>query len=114
MRPASGPRPPAICAMSVVLPAPLGPMRAWISPGRTVRSTPSDACSAPKALCSPCSSSKGSVMARLAAQQADDAAAREQHHRQTDEPEHELERKSDAEGKRVSDRVDLGGGGNIQ
>src|SRR3546814_5996936 len=76
--------------MSVDLPAPLGPMRAWIPPGRTVRSTPSVACSAPKAWRRPCSSSSASVMARLPRQQADDAAAREQHHRQQDEPEHEL------------------------
>src|SRR3546814_8473287 len=89
-RPASGLRPPASWAIRVDLPAPLGPISAWISPGSTARSMPSVAFKAPKALCRPCSSSSASVMARLSGEQADDAAAREEHHGQQDEAEHEL------------------------
>src|SRR3546814_14917343 len=77
-------------AIRVDLPAPLGPISAWISPGSTARSTPSVAFKAPKALCRPCSSSSASVMARLSGEQADDAAAREEHHGQPGEAEHEL------------------------
>src|ERR1700674_519564 len=53
IRPASGRRLPASCAISVVLPAPFGPMTAWVSPSCTSRSTPSVALSAPKLLCRP-------------------------------------------------------------
>ena len=41
---------------SVVLPAPFGPMSAWISPVATSRSTPSVATSAAEALGQPCAS----------------------------------------------------------
>src|SRR5450756_1534020 len=37
----------------VVLPEPFGPIRAWISPGRIVMSTPSTALRPPKCLASP-------------------------------------------------------------
>src|SRR5256714_5747244 len=50
MRPASGRRLPASWAMKVVLPAPFGPMTAWVSPSTTSKSMPSDARSAPKFL----------------------------------------------------------------
>src|SRR2546430_2217851 len=48
MRPASGRRVPASWPMRVVLPAPLGPMMACVSPSCTSRLTPSVALSAPK------------------------------------------------------------------
>src|SRR5258706_1127573 len=51
MRPASGRRWPASCAMSVVLPAPFGPMIACVSPSATERLTPSVARKAPKLFC---------------------------------------------------------------
>src|ERR1700716_4310839 len=48
MRPASGRRFPASWLMKVVLPAPLGPMNACVSPSATWKSMPSLARSAPK------------------------------------------------------------------
>src|SRR6185436_93599 len=48
MLPPSGSSMPASWPMSVVLPAPFGPMMASVSPSRTSRSTPSVARSAPK------------------------------------------------------------------
>ena len=50
MEPESGRISPQICAISVDLPAPFGPMMAWISPARTSRSTPLVATTASKAL----------------------------------------------------------------
>jgi len=50
MRPVSGRRFPASWLMSVVLPAPLGPMIACVSPSRTSSVTWSVAFSAPNAL----------------------------------------------------------------
>src|SRR3954468_10985347 len=52
MWPESGRRLPASWLMKVVLPAPLGPMMACVSPSRTARSMPSVARSAPKDLTS--------------------------------------------------------------
>src|SRR6185295_10709043 len=60
MRPASGRRLPASWLMKVVLPAPFGPMMAWVSPSRTARSMPSVARRAPKAFTSWRTSSIGS------------------------------------------------------
>src|SRR3954466_16367244 len=48
MRPASGRRLPASWPMNVVLPAPLGPITACVSPSTTSKSMPSLALSAPK------------------------------------------------------------------
>src|SRR2546423_9311098 len=48
MRPASGRRLPASWLMKVVLPAPLGPITACVSPSRTSKSMPSLARSAPR------------------------------------------------------------------
>src|SRR6185295_4198589 len=45
--PASGRSSPESCLMKVVLPAPFGPITACVSPGRTSKSTPSVATSAP-------------------------------------------------------------------
>ncbi len=67
-RPASGRRCPDSCATRLVLPAPFGPIRAWISPGRTSRSTWSVATSAPKRLTRPCTCNRaGDVRASLMA-----------------------------------------------
>ena len=51
--PASGRDSPSTMSMVVVLPAPLGPRKATISPGSTVRSRPSTAVTGPKRLVSP-------------------------------------------------------------
>src|ERR1700682_3543187 len=61
IRPASGRRLPASWAISVVLPAPFGPMMACVSPSRTSRSMPSLARSAPKLLDRRVTSSIGSI-----------------------------------------------------
>ncbi len=45
--PASGASAPESCWISVVLPAPLGPISAWMPPACTVRSTPSVATKPP-------------------------------------------------------------------
>ena len=50
--PASGRNPPASAETSVVLPAPFGPMTAWISPGMTVSVTSASASSPPNRLVS--------------------------------------------------------------
>src|SRR5262245_46344516 len=59
--PASGRRLPASWLMKVVLPAPFGPITAWVSPSRTSKSMPSQARSAPKLFDSPLTSSIGFV-----------------------------------------------------
>ncbi len=59
--PASGRSCPESMLNSVVFPAPLGPMRAWISPRGSARSTPSTARTPPNALRSPRTSSTVSV-----------------------------------------------------
>src|SRR5678815_4645042 len=71
--PASGSRLPASWPISVVLPAPFGPMMAWVSPSRTSKSIPSDARSAPKHLVIPRTSSIVLV------KDAGEAAAEENH-----------------------------------
>src|SRR5215469_183868 len=50
IRPASGLSSPVSCPTSVVLPAPFGPMSAWVSPLRIASVTSSVATSAPNAL----------------------------------------------------------------
>src|SRR5687767_10790531 len=59
--PESGKRLPASWLMNVVLPAPLGPMTACVSPSRTSKSMPSHARNAPKLFVKPLTSSIGSV-----------------------------------------------------
>src|SRR5947207_12706147 len=53
MRPEVGLSRPAIILSVVVLPAPLGPRKPWISPGATSRLTPSTAVNEPYVLTSP-------------------------------------------------------------
>src|SRR6267154_4452538 len=78
--PESGLRLPVSWPTSVVLPAPLGPIRAWISPGRTSIETESVAKRPPKRLISRSVESSGSAM--TAPEQGVDAALgveRDQH-----------------------------------
>src|SRR5687767_14864213 len=79
MRPASGRRKPESWAIKVVLPAPLGPISACISPGTISRSRWSVATRPPKRLVRPATLSSTSAMAisgaRRAAEQRIDAAA---------------------------------------
>src|SRR6056297_789139 len=82
-RPASGARPPHICAIRVDLPAPLGPITAWISPGFSDSEISREACTAPKLLVMPWVARTGSVMRHLpSGQKPDDPTAGEQHHAQ--------------------------------
>src|SRR4029453_18685024 len=80
MGPVSGRGLPVSWLTKVVLPAPLGPIRAWISPGRTSIETLSVAIRPPKRLIRPVAASSGSTMA--APEQGIDAAPgveRDQH-----------------------------------
>src|SRR5262245_40678398 len=71
--PPSGRRLPASWPMKVVLPAPFGPITAWVSPSLTSKSMPSVARSAPKLLTRPRTSSIGfGKDARQAAAEEDD------------------------------------------
>src|SRR4029450_14005784 len=88
MVPVSGRRLPVSWLTKVVLPAPLGPIRAWISPGRTSIETLSVAIRPPKRLIRPVAASSGSTMA--APEQGIDAAPgveRDQHQHRS---EHDL------------------------
>src|SRR5207248_5024727 len=51
--PASGASAPLSTLISVVLPAPFGPIRPWTTPPRRARSTPRSACTPPKLLATP-------------------------------------------------------------
>src|SRR5690606_34706415 len=83
--PESGISSPLIWEISVVLPAPLGPIRACNSPGRTVRLTSLVATSAAKALRRlRISSLAVSVMILAPYQPAEKAAFTEQHHQDED------------------------------
>src|SRR3989338_7097901 len=88
--PLSGSSSPESCLMKVVLPAPLGPITACVSPARTSKSTLSVARSAPKVLRSTRVSRSGSVIALLPRQQAGQPAPREQHHQHEDDAQVEL------------------------
>src|SRR5215208_1597346 len=61
MAPSSGGNTPVTIWMSVDLPAPFSPTSAWISPGRTVRSTPSRATTPPNRLRSPATARSASL-----------------------------------------------------
>src|SRR6266516_3238374 len=76
-RPRSGTRSPASWPISVVLPAPFGPMIACVSPSSTSRSTLSLASSAPKLLVRPRTSSR--TLFILAEEQSREAALEEEH-----------------------------------
>src|SRR6266702_4678403 len=76
-RPRSGTRSPASWPISVVLPAPFGPMIACVSPSSTSRSTLSLASSAPNLLVRPRTSSR--TLFILAEEQSREAALEEEH-----------------------------------
>src|SRR6202161_4471991 len=60
MAPASACSTPAAMPIRVDLPAPFSPTMAWTSPGIITRSTPFNACTGPKDLCTRCKSITGS------------------------------------------------------
>src|SRR4030095_4555106 len=89
--PAAGRRSPASWPMSVVLPAPLGPMIACVSLRVTSRSIRSVASRPPKRLVSPRIDSKASAIVRLGADhQAEETALGEQDDQNQDRPENDL------------------------
>src|SRR5262252_5560249 len=85
--PRSGRIPPASWPMSVVLPAPFGPMIACVSPSRTSRSMPSLARSAPKLFVSPRISRR---LFMLAQGEPREAAPEEKHRQHEQGPEDDL------------------------
>src|SRR6266436_3517744 len=87
-RPRSGSRLPASWLIRVVLPAPFGPMIAWVSPSRISRSTSSLARSAPKLFLKPRTSSR--VLFILAEEQSREAAPQEKHRQHQERPENQL------------------------
>src|SRR5882757_4624141 len=87
-RPRSGRRSPASWLISVVLPAPFGPMMAWVSPSRISRLTPSHASSAPKLLVRPLTSSR--ILFIPAEEQSREAAPQEKHRQHQERPEDQL------------------------
>src|SRR5271157_6063491 len=89
MRPPSGAISPASCPISVVLPAPLGPMMACSSPSGTASEIASEAMTPPKRLLSPSIRNSASGTAGLP-QQAVDAAPREQHDQQKQRTQQDL------------------------
>src|SRR5947209_3386198 len=88
MRPACGASSPVSCPMSVVLPAPFGPMMACSSPSGTARVTSSEAVMPPNRLVSPSITSSGSAMTQP--QHAIDAAAGVEHDEQQQGPDDDL------------------------
>src|SRR5258707_7084444 len=88
MRPESGASCPLSCAISVVFPAPFGPITAWSSPSAMPSTRSSVATMPPKRLARFSTRSK-SAMAHLA-EQAVDPAAREQHNEQPHRAENDL------------------------
>src|SRR4051812_40919967 len=87
--PASGVISPASSPISVVLPAPFGPMMACSSPVGIASVISSEASTPPKRLVRPSISSSISATAQTL-QQAIDAAAREQHDQEEQRAEHDL------------------------
>src|SRR5215471_2371631 len=88
IEPESGGISPASCPISVVLPAPFGPMTACSSPASTASVMASEATTPPNRRVSPSTWRRGSATAEPH-EHAVDAAAREQHHEQQQGPEHD-------------------------
>src|SRR5258708_1337682 len=88
MVPESGLRVPVSWLTSVVLPAPLGPIRAWISPGRTSIDTESVATSPPKRLTRCRVESSGSTI--VASEKGIDTAFGIERHQHQHRAEHDL------------------------
>src|SRR5438552_17174057 len=85
--PASGRRSPASWPMSVVLPAPFGPMIAWVSPSVTARSTPSVARRPPNLFASPRIARSGSATALAGLRhEPEQPALGEEHHEDEERP----------------------------
>src|SRR5690606_13144789 len=101
---------PQIWWISVLLPAPFGPISAWISPCRRSRLTPSVALSAPKFFRRLESWRTGSAMARLSGQKPEKSPAREQHHAKQDQTEEELPSLGDAAQRIFEQHIDHGPG----
>src|SRR5256885_12226254 len=96
MVPASGRRSPASSAMSVVLPAPFGPMTAWVSPSGTARSTPSVARRPPNLFASPRIARSGSATARSGlGHEPEQPALGEEHHEDEERPQRSEEHTSE-------------------
>src|SRR5262249_53781988 len=89
MRPASGAISPASWLISVVLPAPFGPMIACSSPCGTASAIASEATTPPKRLLRPSISKSASATAHPG-EQTVNAAAREQHDQQEQRTENDL------------------------
>src|SRR5262245_22018532 len=87
--PESGAISPVSCPISVLLPAPFGPMMACSSPGGMASEMPSEATTPPKRLVRLSIARRASATAH-ALQQTIDAAAREQHHQEKQRSEHDL------------------------
>src|SRR5438552_8007632 len=88
-RPVSGVSSPMSWVISVVLPAPFGPMMACSSPAGTSSVMPSEATTPPKRLLNPSICKSASATAHTH-QHAVDATAREQHHQQEQRPDDDL------------------------
>src|SRR5262245_17604563 len=89
IRPASGRISPASCPISVVLPAPLGPMMACSPPALTSSTMASEATTPPNRLVRPSILSNASATARAPQQPVDAAAAVQRdrkQHRSENEP----------------------------
>src|SRR5262249_16028012 len=87
-RPWSGAISPASSPISVVLPAPFGPITACSTPSGIANVISSEATTRPKRLVRPSIASSASVTAG-SFQEPIDAAAREQHHHEKERPEHD-------------------------
>ena len=90
MRPASGAISPASWPISVVLPAPFGPMMACSSPAATSSATSSEATTPPKRLVRPSICEQRVSHGAPRDQHAVDAAAREEHDQQQHRSENDL------------------------
>src|SRR6185503_12597152 len=86
-RPRSGRRLPASWLIRVVLPAPFGPMMAWVSPSRISRLTSSLASSAPKLFVRPRTSR---ILFILAEEQPREAAPEKKHRQHQERAQDEL------------------------
>src|SRR2546428_12866753 len=103
--PASGLRSPASWPISVVLPAPLGPMTACVSPSGTSRSTRSVARRPPKLLLSPRITISGSAIAQdLPRQEPEQTALGEEHHEDQERPQDDLRSEERRVGKECRSR----------
>ena len=93
--PASGASWPFSMLKQVLLPAPLGPISASISPAETAKETSATACTPPKALCRPSTWRTASLMRAASCQrakqrlQAADQSLREEQHDQQDDAAHD-------------------------